>query len=488
MERTLPRSPAQKMIRRAGAGLNWVRSQIFWVIGLGAAYLLGMQIVRPDRRSIKGLVGLGLVSLLLLAPPAFGLSFFIIMFPFPAYTSFGSTNTMIVFFIAIFWLLRVSTGELRTRGRTMLDGLMIATIITLVVSQYNAPSLQWFRQGMINMFFYFSAYIAMYLTYHLVTDERDLDRVTFALTIMSILVFATVIIEVFFPYATIIPGWIGVRNTYMSGDTRRMAGVVGGHDSLADMCAIIFPLLLFRLYRATTMTRRVLYTAALLLDIFALVSTANRGGLIGLVFCMGYLLWLSRREFRIVRYTLMFLAVITIFPAFDLFLSTQQGADSLLGRVAKTEVGTNLVPDTRVEVWALGWEAFKEHVFLGHGLFFDYQVIAQPHNGYLWSLITVGILGTIPFVLVLIKLLWETGRRLRGQLERGSFKSGLLTVIHVQIATFMIVQLRTDYQRSPSYVYLMWILFGLGLVCMRLMDEEQRQAREAARQARLTAG
>jgi O-antigen ligase len=236
------------------------------------------------------------------------------------------------------------------------------------------------------------------------------------------------------------------------------------------------------------MTRRVLYTLALLLDIFALVSTANRGGLIGLVFCVAYLLWLTRREFRIVRYTLMFFAVITIFPAFDLFLSSQQGTDSLLGRLAKTEVQTNLVPDTRVEVWALGWEAFKEHIFLGHGLYFDYRVIAQPHNGYLWSLITVGILGTIPFVLVLIKLLFETGRRLRGELERGSFKSGLLTVVHVQIATFMIVQLRTDYQRSPSYVYLMWILFGLGLVCMRLMDAERRQAREAARQARLAAG
>jgi O-antigen ligase len=488
MERTLPRSPAQKVLRRVEAGLNWARSQVFWLIGLGAAYLLGQQIVRPDRRSIKGLIGLSLVTLLLLAPPAFGLSFFIIMFPFPAYTSFGSTNTMIVFFIAIFWLLRVSTGELRTKGSTMIDGLMIATVITLVVSQYNAPSLQWFREGMINLFFYFSAYVAMYLTYHLVNDERDLDRVTFALTIMSILVFATVIIEVFFPYATIIPGWIGVRNTYMSGDTRRMAGVVGGHDSLADMCAIVFPLLLFRLYRATTMTRRVLYTLALLLDIFALVSTANRGGLIGLVFCVAYLLWLTRREFRIVRYTLMFFAVITIFPAFDLFLSSQQGTDSLLGRLAKTEVQTNLVPDTRVEVWALGWEAFKEHIFLGHGLYFDYRVIAQPHNGYLWSLITVGILGTIPFVLVLIKLLFETGRRLRGELERGSFKSGLLTVVHVQIATFMIVQLRTDYQRSPSYVYLMWILFGLGLVCMRLMDAERRQAREAARQARLAAG
>jgi len=484
MERAItrgaPRSPIDRARRGVANGLEFLRAQVFWIVGLGVAYMLGLQIVSPNKRGIKGLVGLSLVTLLLLAPPAFGLSFFIIMFPFPAYTSFGSTNTMIVFLITMFWLLRVSTGELRPRGKTMLDGILVATVITLVISQYNAPNVTWFREGMLNMFFYFSAYMVMYLTYNLVNDERDLDRVTFAVTVMALLVFVSVLIEVFFPYATIIPGWIGVRYTYGVRDVRRMAGVVGGHDSLADMCAILFPLLLFRLYRATTVTRRVLYTAVLLLDVFALASTANRGGLIGLAFCLGYLLWLTRREFRIVRYTFVFLALFTVLPIFDFYLSTYKDGDSILNRMAATEVGTNLVPDTRTEVWALGWAAFKEHIFVGHGLYFDYRVIAQPHNGYLWSLITVGILGTIPFVLVLIKLLWESAKRMRGNMERGSFASGLLTVLHVQIATFVVVQLRTDYQRSPCYVYMMWVIFGLTLVCMRIIDEERRKQRAAA--------
>ncbi|MFN0152330.1 MAG: O-antigen ligase family protein [bacterium] len=475
-----PRSPVRRALAGVSSGVEFLRTHVFWLVGLAVAYILGGQIVSPNKRGIKGLLGVGLVTLLLLAPPAFGLSFFIIMFPFPAYTSFGSTNTMIVFLITMFWFLRISTGELRVRGKTMLDGLLVATVITLVVSQYNAPNVQWFREGMLNMFFYISAYMVMYLTYNLVNDERDLDRVTFALTIMGLLVFVTVIVEVFFPYATIIPGWIGVRYTYGAGSVRRMAGVVGGHDSLADMCAILFPLLLFRLYRATTVTRRVLYTAILILDIFALVSTANRGGLIGLAIAIGYLLWLTRREFKIVRYTFVFLALFTILPIFDFYLSTYRDGDSILNRMAATEVGTNLVPDTRTEVWALGWAAFKEHIFVGHGLYFDYRVIAQPHNGYLWSLITVGILGTIPFVLILIKLLWESGKRMRGNLERGGFASGLLTVLHVQIATFVVVQLRTDYQRSPSYVYMMWVIFGLTLVCMRLVDEERRRKRAAA--------
>ncbi len=484
MDRTIagraPRSPVKRARRGVARSVEFLRTHVFWLVGLGVAYILGGQIVSPNKRGIKGLLGAGLVTLLLLAPPAFGLSFFIIMFPFPAYTSFGSTNTMIVFLITMFWLLRVSTGELRPRGKTMLDGILVANVIMLVISQYNAPNAQWFREGMLNMFFYFSAYMAMYLTYNLVDDERDLDRVAFAVTIMALLVFVTVIVEVFFPYATIIPGWIGVRYTYGARDIRRMAGVVGGHDSLADMCAILFPLLLFRLYRATTVTRRVLYSVVLILDIFALVSTANRGGLIGLAFAFAYLLWLTRREFKIVRYTFVFVALFTILPLFDFYISTYKDGDSILNRMASTEVGANFVPDTRTEVWALGWAAFKEHVFVGHGLYFDYRVIAQPHNGYLWSLITVGILGTIPFVLVLIKLLWESSKRMRGNLERGSFASGLLTVLHVQIATFVIVQIRTDYQRSPCYVYMMWVIFGLTLVCMRIVDEERRQQKRAA--------
>jgi O-antigen ligase len=261
---------------------------------------------------------------------------------------------------------------------------------------------------------------------------------------------------------------------------RRMAGVVGGHDSLADVCVLMFPLVLFRFYRARTMTRRLLYVTTLGLAVFALIATANRGGLIGLAFCLAYLTVLTLREFNVVRYGVIGICLLVLMPAFDYYISTFRGGDSMFRRVMETKIESNLVPDTRVEVWRIAWEAYTQHIFVGHGLYFDYRVIPQPHNGFLWALITTGLLGTIPFVWILLKLVWATGRRLRGNMERGDFASGLLTVFHVQIVTFILVQLRTDYQRSPTYLYLVWILFGLALVAMRILDAERRAARAQA--------
>jgi hypothetical protein len=473
MERVARHAPRRTAARGIETILDFLRDRFAVITSLLVAFVLGQQIVSPQTRTIKAALGLFVVLLLLLAPSSFGLSFFILMFPFPAYTAYGSTNTMLLFLLTIFWLLRVSTGQMRMRGKTGYDAFIMAMVITLCVSLYNAPDAGWRARGVVNLFFYFGAFLLFYLADNHLGTREDLNRATLALTIASFLIFLTVVVEVFFPYATIIPGWIGVEHTYGEAGARRMGGIVGGHDVLADFCVLLFPLILFRFYRASTLPRRLFYALLLVLDLFSLVSTANRGGLIGFLFCNAYMIWLTRREFKVVRYTVVGIALVVGFIFFDDYLSSNLQTVSLFDRVAKTHVEKNLVPDTRTEVWEGGWEGFTKHVLLGNGPWFDYKVIPQTHNGFLWSLVCVGVIGTVPYVLLLLKLLRESGRRLRGHLEKGGYVSGLMTVFHVQVATFLLVQMRTDYQRSPSYVYLMWLTFGFIVVASRILDAEK---------------
>jgi hypothetical protein len=476
MARLARHRPQHPLVRGVEGALDFLKDKFFAITGLLIAYVLGQQIVNPQTRVIKVALGLFVVLLLMLAPAAFGLSFFLIVFPFPAYTSYGSTNTMLLFILSIFWLLRVSTGEFTVRGKTGFEAFILAMAITLCVSLYNAPDARWRTEGVITLFFYFSVFILFYLTTNLVNDVADLQRVTLAITVSALLVFLTVLVEVFLPGATLIPGWIGMTYTYGTYEGRRMGGVVGGHDVLADICVLIFPLLLFRLYRASTLPRRLFYVGVLVLDLFSLVATGNRGGLIGIVFCISYLIWISRGEFKIVRYTLVFIGLVSGFLFFDHYLSHSQGGASVIDRTLHTRVESGFVPETRTEVWEGGWAGFKKHIFLGNGPWFDTAVIPQTHNGFLWSLVCVGIIGTIPWVLLLLKMVRETRKRLRGNYEEGDYASGLLTVLHVQVVTFIILQLRTDYQRSPSYAYLMWFVFGLAVVVMRLLDAEKEHA------------
>lgn len=484
MGRAVPRralAPLRAVGRAVGWALDALRARVEWVVALAAAYVLGNQIVDPETRVIKASVGLFLLLVLFFAPPAFGLSFFVLMFPFPAYTSYGSTNTMIVFAIATFWLLRLSIGEFKVRGKTGFEGAILAMAITLAVSVYNAPNAAWRRQDLIALGFNYAVFILFYLVHNLLDTEEDLDRISLALTVTTVLVFLTVLFEVFSPTKTIIPGWIGVSYTYGTESALRRGGVVGGHDALADFCVLMFPMFLFRVYRATTLPRRLFFIAAMILNLFCLVSTANRGGIVGIVVSFGYLLWLARAEFRIVRYTLAGIALVILLPVFDTYISTKTSGASLLARTLGTQVEHGLMPETRVTVWTGAWAAFKEHVFLGWGPWFDYKEIPLPHNAFLWSLVTVGVIGTVPFAYLLIKLFRETARRVTGRLEKGSFVEGLMTVLHVQIATFIVLQLRTDYQRSPAYVYLAWLLFGMAAVSMRLIDAERGRRAAAAR-------
>jgi O-antigen ligase len=479
MERVARLSP----IRLVGRGIEFVidflRERVAWIVGLGVAYVLGTQIVQPQTRTIKATIGIFLFLLLLLAPTSFGLSFFILMIPFPAHTSYGSTNTMLLFVISIFWLLRASTGEFQVRAKTGYDGFVAAMVIMLCVSLYNAPTAQHVRMGVITLFFYLSAFLLFYLSSNLLPAERDLDRATLALTITTFLIYLTVLVEVFIPNATIIPGWIGVSYTYQTAAGRRMGGVLGGHDTLADWTVLMLPVIFLRLYRSTTMPRRVFYVATLGLAMFSLAATANRGGLVGLVFALGYLLWITRAEFRIVRFTIVGIAMAIALVVFDQYISGSGKGASLIDRILHTEIEQGAVPETREEVWREGWKAFRKHIFIGGGPWFDYKDLKPPHNAFLWSLVCVGILGTIPFALFVLKMVRETARRVRGEFERGTFTSALMTVLHVQMASFAVLQLRTDYQRSPAYVYLMWLLFGMAVVTMRLMDEESAREAEA---------
>ncbi len=480
MERAARLSPNRLFVRLVEIVIDFTRERLAWIVGLGVAYILGTQIVQPKTRTIKATIGIFLFLLLLLAPPSFGLSFFILMIPFPAHTSYGSTNTMLLFVIAIFWLLRASTGELQVRGKTGFDGFIAAMVIMLCVSLYNAPTSTHVRMGVITLFFYFSAFLLFYLANNLLPAEKDLERATLALSITTFLVYVTVLFEVFMPSTTIVPGWIGVSYTYETLEGRRMSGVLGGHDTLADWSVLMLPLLFLRLYRASTMPRRVFYVATLVLGIFALAATANRGGLVGLVFSIGYLVWITRAEFRIVRFTIIGIAMVIALFVFDQYIAGSQEGASLIDRMLNTKIEGGAVPETREEVWRDGWKAFRKHVFIGGGPWFDFRKdLKPPHNAFLWSLVTVGILGTVPLALFLLKMVRETGKRVRGEFERGSFTSALMTVVHVQLASFVVLQLRTDYQRSPAYVYLMWLLFGIAVVTMRLLDEDSARQAEA---------
>jgi O-antigen ligase len=98
--------------------------------------------------------------------------------------------------------------------------------------------------------------------------------------------------------------------------------------------------------------------------------------------------------------------------------------DVLAGHFSRTNDPTEISSlSGRAQIWEHSWELITKNPILGYGYnstkellgtykgFADYLSVDSAHNVYLQSLLSVGILGTIPFVIVLGYLTYRMVKR-----------------------------------------------------------------------------
>ena len=140
-------------------------------------------------------------------------------------------------------------------------------------------------------------------------------------------------------------------------------------------------------------------------------------------------------------------------------------------------------PDTRAGLWGPIVERCKEHIFIGHGPFYETSRglvrYFWPHNGYLYYLFTLGLFGLSVFLVIVYKLL-RMSSRYAHPLAHGSFVGLAMSILNVQLVMFLVGQLRTDHQRTVDYLYpyVVWLLFGLIAAASQILKEKEALAAE----------
>ena len=63
-------------------------------------------------------------------------------------------------------------------------------------------------------------------------------------------------------------------------------------------------------------------------------------------------------------------------------------------------------------------------------------------------------------------------------MARTTFAGTVMGILHIQLAMFLIEQLRTDHQRNTDfvYIYIVWMLFGLIVAAGKLIREREGAA------------
>jgi O-antigen ligase len=254
----------------------------------------------------------------------------------------------------------------------------------------------------------------------------------------------------------------------------RPGAVVGDPNYYTLAALLILPVAYFWLRGL----RREFYRYSVI-GMFILVSAAialasSRGGFLGLVAGLGYLVWTSRRR-------LLNAAVLFVLLAVPMFIVPRSPLKRLLHPVSADQLGAK----TRQEAWAAGLRMIRAKPLTGIGLGLYKPLLGTysndpnfhqiAHNSYLEYAAELGV----PVLLLFLWLLWDTFRAL-GKTRRITVQSDdrLLYPMAAGLQCGIVACTFGDFFLSAEYLKLFWMVVFLTIPLERLARERAMQRRK----------
>ncbi|MEE9270491.1 MAG: O-antigen ligase family protein [Candidatus Krumholzibacteria bacterium] len=472
-------------MRKRITELLWQYVPIAAVLGL-ASLVLASQVVRPHRRMIKMSVMLVALVIMLRFEMLYSLYFFVFLFPFPSGILVTSTNILLMTLLTLLWMVRANATGVRLFARTEIDGFVILFLVAYLLSFFNIEQKSDLIEGVKIVWRQATAFAFFYLIVTFVTDEKKLEGIIKVASLSAGFLVLTALIEMVSPGITIIPGWIMTGQKLGQGElgyrleALRVGGSVASHGLLSDYCTISIFFMVMLFMRARNPIEKLMWLAVSTGTFIVLLATANRGAFFSFIFGVIYFLYVFRHRFNLVRYVIVISAILAFFSVAQLMLDRYTLAASITQRVVGTEF-IGWVPDSRVGVWEAPLRRSTEHLFFGHGPFYGVapglERMLWPHNAYIYYLYTLGLLGLTAFMLIVYRVA-RTSFRHRSLVVRNTFVGTVMGILHIQLAMFLLEQLRTDHQRNTDfvYIYIAWMLFGLIVAAGKLIREREKAA------------
>lgn len=448
---------------------GWILVPLAVVLGSFVA----MQFFQLTPRYLKLLLGVAFVVAVVRLPLPRAVAVFCLLFPAPTFIFLTDTNVLFVGVLALAWLTQVALRRWPRRIATPLDGLLWAYLAVHLLSFLNVGDLETIRKGL-NVLQFLTAGVVLYVVIvNAVRTERDLIIVLRALCWTSAFVNLTALVEYFGHGYQLVPEWFLFRGGHSPAVGGRVGGIFGFHGLLADWSAMMFWLEITMGLRATRRAAKGFYYGLALLSILMIALSVNRGGAV--IWAAGglYYLWLMRGQVRWWRTVVLVPILAAVSVLLELFTGKWLEQVELVGRITNTQFQRG-IPDTRIEAWSAILRRIPDHLWIGHGPFYDLRGGFQfgvywPHSAYLFYLYTTGVAGLLIFMAIVILTIGKTYPGSRVDFTRAPAAVSAGALLHIQVVMFAIAQVRDEHQRGNVYVYVMWILFGLAMASRAIL-------------------
>jgi len=210
------------------------------------------------------------------------------------------------------------------------------------------------------------------------------------------------------------------------------------------------------------------------------LATMHRMPLISLSIGIVYLVFLFSHRMRLHTVMLILMLGAGFVVTTETLMTQYTPTGSVFNRIEGTKF-YGAIPDSRRGAWSQAWERGMERPWLGHGPHYDirYTVskVLAPHNSYLYYFYTIGVIGVAIYLWFLFTLVRMTTKYLGARMESRGFAWDLLVVQHVQLVVFLIDTIKINFQRSPIYTLLVWLMIGSIATTYRIVSSQAAQMR-----------
>lgn len=458
---------------------------LIYIVAISA--ITGLQITRPNKRVIETIVGLVLVLTLWTFSSINTLVFITVMYPFPFVIKIGNSNFIFVIIIFLIYMIRVSAKMERFRSDRDFNVPLILMILTYLLSFYALEtSAKAYAAASHETANVIAGILLFYLVINFVDSEEKLRRLANMLLISATLVIIFTIIENFFPGRTIIPYWLYTRHkTRLVMRELRMGGPFHDFELTAEFFALNAPLIFFLIVREKRLATRVFYTCLFILNLVMMFTTITRGAFITLIFGYSYMMLIFRKDLNFVKFVAITSTIVVLLLIIDVFVTRYTMTGSLLARLLSTTFERGVIPETRFGAWKSSIERIMRSPIIGHGPFWDVEkkgtdFLLFPHNLYLYILSTVGALGLGAFIFFMVRLVKSSMASLGASISRSSFSESFLKVLHVILIMFLFDQIKIEYLRNVTYLYFVWLFFGLIAATKNIVEAKKKEPEKPA--------
>jgi hypothetical protein len=454
---------------------------VLLIVGLGV--IMGLVFASPSGTTIFSLLNVGVCILITLINPRSGFLLWLLVSPLVVSLNLNidlgggipdlSLGRLTVALVLVILLAEAAIGKRELPRLTRLDAWIILTMLTLGIAALEGNDLVSDIQNFFDL--YVMPFLVYYAAKNLVTDRRSLDR--FLVTAIALGTYCGI-----YGIYTQLTGNIlftsrEFHHTYYTASLRIMRGLLDSPHAFGLVFSLVIPVNFYKLIAEKEMWKKQLYSLTLAVMIGALFLTYKRGAWLGTMISF-VVIQKFYPQFRRLFLALLIVALVVV------GLTWEQVSES---EVVNQRLGENLdTGNGRLDIWAEAIDLWEAKPIFGYGWNGFRRASAKfiaVESDYLWVLVSAGLLGFLPLVMVLVSVLREAVDlgRLGGP---WSFVEPELAAILGGLFVAYLVNIVTVKMNNTEALALTWALVGaiIGSQGDGLIDARRAHKAQAAKE------